>query len=868
MPKILVNIFSRKPFKMKIRLPNHAPIAMIIASIFTIFIVLLVSKSVLIPNSDKSISTNYQGQKEGKKISNEWFEKIHKTASGDDWRKIEAASIRQLLNEKSDLKSERLSGTWLEKGPSNIPGRIVDIDLDYLNNRIYALSDHGIVFQSSDLNGDNWNALNDRFPLGLGVAAQMKVFSGEVNKIVVSGYIKVDQDWGIYCSNDNGLNWIAAGGIGTMPIMGIRRLMTQGDDVYAFIQEYSAFLQTDFYSIYKSENQGFDFYKLYQSNIPSGNGSRHIMSDMWVSNNETDPNLYLLIEDSLFLVNKMTGSRIFNSRVSGQQIHQGLLTGLSKNGITELVAYSAINDTGKFYTWSSAFQSWQFRGELTESWLAYPFGANSLSCSQLSADTIYFGSILTSRSVDGGETWTTIDLDPSGSYALYHGDVPKTLNIINPASGLEETYMGTDGGLYRLDNADDHFVSLSIPGLNCTQIYKMVSNQNDPGKMFIGTQDNGYCYTLLGNEQPQDVDFTFLWGGDVSNAASGDGGETFWLWWLGDGCNYMSGPDENNILSTWSPYSQNGSVPYWEAPIWISNHHPDRCYTAGSLNNSTGNHLLVIQAVPGGSATGTQLPYNFLQSIGGKISAIAISPIDSNYFYVTTENGYFLRSTDGGNTWANKLLSFSMYPRVILPSKFNLGEVWVGGSGYSNSPVYYSINNGQNFTSLNFGLPSCLVEALAVNDDESVIFAATSIGPFAREVVGLSWADISEEDAPLLHYMDVEYISQTQTVRFATYARGIWDYRILNTTSVKDLDLQANIRIYPNPASSYIVADVNKKLTGQSYTIFNMAGEKIIEGVFNTTNHIIDLHNFKEGFYILKPNDNTSKSVKFLKKPF
>lgn len=808
-------------------------------------------ENTIIPNS----------KDEGERVSEEGLNKIHKTASRDDWRAIEANSIKQLIAEKENGNTMNIQGDWVERGPSNIPGRIVDIEIDYINNHIYVHSDHGIIFRSADLQGTNWTALNDQHPLGLDVASQLEVFDD--GNLVTSGWIKVDNYWGVYHSGDGGNNWFKANGFSDNEITGIRRMTKQEDTVYVFMQEYDFDQFKDYYVIYRSIDKGNNFSPLYQSPIPIGDGGRHRKSDMWVSNDSQDPNLYLMLEDSLFLVNKTTGSRTFNSMVSNLPVEQGLLTGLTQNGTTELTAYIGTNGIGKFYAWNSIVQTWAFKGEMVDWWLAFPFGSNSFSCSQHSPDILYFGGILTSKSSDRGATWTTMDLDPTGSFALYHGDVPKTFTTVNPITNEDDVYIGTDGGIYKMD-ASEHFNSISIPGLNCTQIYKMVSRQLSPGEMFIGTQDNGYAHTSLGNAQPGIVDFTFQWGGDVTNVASGDNGETFWLWWLGDGCNYMSGTDQ--ALSTWSPYDFGGSIPYWEAPIWIPSQHPDRCYTAGFLNNNAGNYLIELQANNGSPATPIQFGYNFEAEIGGKISAIAISPLDFNYFYVTTENGYFAYSTDGGNTWSGTLLSNSMYPRVIYPSHLNLGEVWVGGSGYSNSPIFYSTDNGQSFSDLNTGLPPCRVEAFATNADESIIFAATSVGPFAYEKNEDTWSDISGLDAPLVQYMDVEFLNSDNTVRFATYARGIWDFQLMPTTSANSVTSKDfKIKAYPNPANELISIQVDDSLLNRNFQIVNSSGKIVKTGNLKSKITETPISDFHSGTYFIVIGNLDSQPIKFFK---
>lgn len=798
-----------------------------------------------------------------KKRSEQWWEIIHKAAPGDDWRAIEAESIAEMIARAGSAGNRDVSGTWVERGPSNIPGRITDVDIDFENNRIYALSDHGIVFQSSDLEATAWSAQNDRFPLGLDVASQLEVFAG--GDLVTSGYIKAINKWGVFYSKDHGLTWTAASGLDNLPVMGYRRLLKGGNDVYLLAQEYSGAANSDYYKIYKSTDHGVSFRELYVSPIPVGDGGRHVRSDMWISNNPLNENIYVSLEDSLFLVNKSTGVRTFNSLVTKGNHGYHLLTGHESNGVVVLRAYSSQGDVGKFYGWNSNDNEWVSKGQLTEWWLSQPFGANSFACSPLDADVLYFGGILVSKSEDGGETWTTMDLDPTGSYALYHGDVPKCFTAVNPATNEEVMLIGTDGGLYQLDMPTQHFEQMGIPGLNCTQLYKMVSRQADPGTMYIGTQDNGYSHTTKGNAQQEAVDFTFQWGGDVSNVASGDGGETFWLWWLGDGCNYQQGPAEAGFVSNWSPYDVDGQVPYWEAPIWVSGHFPDRCYTAGYINGTGGNHLIQLTSQPGARCLSKQFDYNFETAVGGRITAIAISPIDSNYFYVTTDNGFFCRSTDGGITWHHTLISSSLYPRAILPSKQNADELWVVGSGYSNSPVFHSLDNGNSWEALNIGLPACIAEAITTNDDESMIFLATSVGPFVWETDQNQWSDLSDNVAPLVHYMDVEYLTTTHTVRFATYARGIWDYQLKSFVSADDVaENNSGMAVFPNPCADHINVNLGEGIHQSSYVIYDVEGRVVLTGIASSNTERIETAGLSGGVYFIKIAE-TGGVVRFVK---
>jgi hypothetical protein len=142
--------------------------------------------------------------------------------------------------------------------------------------------------------------------------------------------------------------------------------------------------------------------------------------------------------------------------------------------------------------------------------------------------------------------------------------------------------------------------------------------------------------------------------------------------------------------------------------------------------------------------------------------------------------------------------------RHILVSEVNPGELWLAGSGYDNSPVFKSTDYGATFTAVNAGMPSTIVERLAFNADESMVYAATGIAPFVFIADENEWFEIAGDTAPLVHYMDVEFLEAQNTVRFATYARGVWDLRIDAASTTAENTAPKAAAIYPNPGSDAI----------------------------------------------------------------
>jgi hypothetical protein len=112
---------------------------------------------------------------ESEGVPEEWTRKVNRTDPGEDWRKIEAASLME-LSEAGGKKSGGVSfdEAWTERGPSTIPGRITDIDIGYADQLIYCVTDHGIVFRGN-LDGTDWKPLNDQHPVSQGVGCFLQV---------------------------------------------------------------------------------------------------------------------------------------------------------------------------------------------------------------------------------------------------------------------------------------------------------------------------------------------------------------------------------------------------------------------------------------------------------------------------------------------------------------------------------------------------------------------------------------------------------------------------------------------------------------------------------------------------------------------
>ena len=152
--------------------------------------------------------------------------------------------------------------------------------------------------------------------------------------------------------------------------------------------------------------------------------------------------------------------------------------------------------------------------------------------------------------------------------------------------------------------------------------------------------------------------------------------------------------------------------------------------------------------------------------------------LDHDRVYVSTNNGRFFYSSDGGESFtkgvSNVPGSHYLYGSTIVPSKMDANKVYLGGSGYSTAPVICSENGGKTFTAMRNGLPSTVVFQLALNEDETVLFAATEAGPYAYIFEDEEWYDISGIDAPNQTYWSVEFLKTQNAARFG----NIWSWNL------------------------------------------------------------------------------------------
>ena len=822
-----------------------------------------------------SVLDDGAGEEEKENAREQYFENIHRAAPGTDWERLEAhnamARHRKRQARAGAEKSVEsfadglLTGEWFERGSKFTAGSVFDVvqdpddpnrlfimsaggslwELDYAS-LAYSLVNHDIFFEGDYLGlvptpeGRNLVAFSDRRPL---------------------------------YSADDGQSWEFArvfyegNEIEGREIRNSFSTQVFGDLVLTTLQ-----LEGAPYELFASRDGGRTYHFL---GLPSG-------EDASVTHLYTPAGT-----DRLFVLMK----RMYND--PAVMLYEAMPTASGVNYAllnTIPVAYdewyrarltaAELPATGelRFYVQADVQLFRSDDGGTTFDELPNledrPWSQQSVFVRADDPDFVAYGNNELWVSYDAGETFAR----PNRWYDYYddptryiHADIMRMVEITD-AAGQPQLLVSNHGGLNRYNPADSLFYGIAPEGLNVAQYYDVSTNPGDRRLIYAGSQDQGFQVLeesgpddreVLGGYQDFSGDYghtVFAEGGNVYATAYPFG--TIYAFWdvLEGGYN-------------WARYEvEHGDEFIWIAPMMSPPREDGRSvfYVAGGSadESSEGSHLIevTLETEPGspdfGTMTGRNLPFDFIDAAAGNLSALTYSPLDPERFYVATEEGRFFRSDDAGENWTETLnflpSGWYLYGQAIHASQTEPETVWLGGSGYSNPPVWRSTDGGVNFEPVSEGLPATTVNGLAASPTESMIFAATEAGPFVYLASEERWFDLSGQFAPTMRYVSVEFIPERNLARFGTYGRGAWDFQVDELVSAEaPLAQTERLRVYPNPAS----VSTTVEGTAAGYRLYDLAGREVRRVTGTGPRTQVPLNGLEAGLYFLQPLDENGRAV-------
>lgn len=717
-----------------------------------------------------------------KRTKSEFF-KINEEIRHAEYEKYKKAKLKSGTSRTASVETiadGMLNGEWIEKGSKNRAGRIWYSDLWAPTNNVYAISDGGNVWKGN-YNGTGWACLNNSFKLSQPKFLDV-VPNGTGKRIIVGTTSKV------YYSDNDGSTWEYATGLNDISNGEILKTITVGQSgtaVFVLAREGS------YVSLYRSINKGTSFTRIRKA---AYSGSDDRKYSIWAPLTE-NTYAYMINKDSTFIMTATTNTGTV-IRMYKHNLNLGGSVRLSGTKSGSNIIFYMNSDNG-FYRSENNGSSWQ----PVNSPGVGLFSDYSLSVSTSNPNLLFWGSLECYRGIYNTSTgqiswtmmnyWMDYDTDPA---TKLHADIPSVVPVFT-SSNVENFLVNTDGGIYKSTDGLTTVHNITLIGMQNSQYYGVYTLRTDPNHIMAGSQDQGFSKTFVDNGGV--LDFAHIWAGDDGRSVS----TNHVGYWHSSIYTISYFPDgkSNTYFDLWSQHIPSTWLPS------ITEHptNPEKLYYGSGISDTDPTANILEFSFTGTGVTYNELPYDFAAQSGcNNISGIGISRQNNNYWYVMTDNGRLFTSSNGGSSFT-KHNSFPVLDdawllgHAIYPSKTTFGTVYIGGQGTNTvSGVYKLTNHGQSFAPLGTGLPPTLVFDICANDNESLIFAATEVGPYVYVAATNTWYPMKGFNGPDQSYQDAEFISSTNTVRFATYGRGIWDFKIQSTGN------QAPIVTITSPASN------------------------------------------------------------------
>lgn len=755
-----------------------------------------------------------------------------------------------------------LNNIWEFVGPTNIGGRVTDIEIPIdENNTYYVGTASGGVFKTIN-GGDTFNPIFDEQEmLSIGDIAISKnntqtiwLGTGEVN--AGGGSLAYDGD-GVYVSTDGGTTWESKGleNVGSIG----KIMIDPNDDNTIFVAAMGPLFKDDTNrGVYKTTDGGDTWSQvLFVSDIAGAidmaqhpTNSSIIYAASWHRIRRPNNRIY-----------GGEGSGLWRSLDGGgswTEMTNGLPTNPSSKGRISIaiatsnpnILYARYADaTGNIqgvYRSNDGGDTWQQRNSNQLTNVGFHWWFRGIFIDPTDENTIYNIDFDVAKSINGGQSWNT-------AFPNVHVD-QHALAFVNGGTG--EVLLGNDGGVYKSEN--DGASSTKLNTLPITQFYRFhVDAQND-SKIYGGAQDNNTIRTTTGSGD----DWMPIYGGDGFQPLV-DPTNTNVIYALFQRGNLAKSTNNGASFNTAITGISNSDRKNWDTPIAFDPANSKILfYGANRLyktTNAAGNWSAISPDLTDGPYTGN-LAF-------GTITSISVSPFNSDIIYVGTDDGNISVTQNGGATWQNiSPVLPNRWVTSVLADREDPNTVYATFSGYrygeTEGHVYKSEDLGASWDMIDQTLPDIPVNDI-VKDSYNNLFIATDIGVFVSGDEGINWEAL-DQNIPSVVVTDLHIHEATEYLYIATYGRSSYKLNITqDILSNFSQGITSEILITPNPVKD-VVTISNIDLNGKAqFTLFDALGRVTISEEITINNHkaAINISEIPKGVYYLQILQNVNRQV-------
>jgi photosystem II stability/assembly factor-like uncharacterized protein len=744
-----------------------------------------------------------KAEEENKEKREAWIESLHRAAPGTDWRAIEAENRAAAIIERQGRAAAGERSTfWTEVGSANLAGRTHATVWMPGTTTLYVGSDLGGVWRGNT-DGTGWQAISD----GLGIGSHGLVACPGSPQTVVT----INNNGKIYTTTNGGTTWFVPSGLPDTIYECVRILRDAASQrtVYLLTRGRTLIggtLRTGWF-VSRSEDGGVSFV------LASAEIQVSPRCDIWMSRRTAGP-LFLMDGPTLkqSIDQGVTFTTVGAAPLSATSV---LLTGSEAGAPTFYAALKAGADSWKLYRSTDAGVNWEFKYTITDFW-------ETLTASITNSNLVFVSGVESWRSTNGGTSFGKVN-----QWWQYYDDPANRLHADLPGMECiwfgdhEEIFFDTDGGTFVSYDGGATVHNISLQGLGVSQYYSLLTSSSDPYLIAAGAQDQGYQQSDPAQGSPY-LNFTQLISGDYGHLTSTTRAHDY-VYSVYPGFVLLQvneAAPQNLYQLDFPPSGTWGWMPF----ILADPLDPDVFYFCA-------DHLWKYERISGVNYAQTMLPQNFGTNY---LTALAIAKSDYSRWYVANSQGRLWSSTDAGATWtqsaSNGPASHYFYGTALLVSPTNPLIAYVGGAGYSGPAVYKTVDGGVTWTPMSTGLPNTLVFGLTFdNDVDQNLFASAEAGPYRYDAGTATWSSILGTEAPLTNYWCLESVPELSVIRYGTYGRGIWDYRVFAPASADEIDTaRPGFRLDPNPARERATARFDLAAPGRvRIELFDVTGRRV-----------------------------------------
>ena len=468
------------------------------------------------------------------------------------------------------------------------------------------------------------------------------------------------------------------------------------------------------------------------------------------------------------------------------------------------------------------------------------------------------------KSTNEGSSFTALSNPNSSGLAFAVSDV----NTNNMIYGYVDLFASTDGGLTFTQktewaNQNDAYIHADLRIAQCIN-----------GTFYVGTDgyfaksdDNGNTWTRL-NDGTAIREFYAVGLGqgnyDLNMAGSQDNGSSIlnkngWVEWNGgDGMEAVVHPlNYDWMIGSWQygtrNYTHNGGLnrrgcgnpdggsgkAAWEAP-----------FLQNPQNSMQVYHF--SDTLYAGNNFGRQWQFKSDPNIG-VIGEAAIAETDSNVIAIARNNQIQI-TNNGGESWTNIENGLpGYYVRDIAFDPRDENRIIVVYNRYQNDnkKVYISNDQGATWQNITYNLGNMPLRTVVIDhSDSSYIYVGGEIGVYFKSKSATQWT-LYNNNLPNVTVKDLEIHYGSNTLRAATWGRGLWEYTLVGRNNFPSI---THTNISNTPTDDLPKDGVDQYITSIIKSDQTLSEVKVL---WNVNNFSLDSSLTMENI-----GDNTWKSTK------